>query len=53
MALKITEKDGKLVLAGNINSVTTGFLKQHIKALKSIDSSGELMQVSDPSLWIE
>ena len=35
MALKITEVNGKLVLEGNINSVTSGFLNQHIQILKN------------------
>jgi len=35
MALKITEVNGKLILEGNINSVTSQLLKQHIKIMKN------------------
>lgn len=35
MALKITEVNGKLVLEGNINSVTSRFLDQHIQVMKN------------------
>lgn len=35
MALKITEVDGKLILEGNINSVTSQLLKQHMKIMKN------------------
>lgn len=53
MALKITEINGKLVLDGNINSVTTGFLKQHIEALKNIGSSNGNFQDANLNLWVE
>ena len=35
MALKITEVDGKLVLEGTMNSVTSRFLKEHIQIVNS------------------
>lgn len=41
MALKITEADGKLILEGNINSVTTALLKDHIKIMKKIARSAK------------
>lgn len=38
MALKITEVGGKLLLEGNINSVTEKFLKQHIQMIRNAAS---------------
>ena len=35
MALKITEVQGKLVVEGNMNSVTRRFLKQHIDMMNN------------------
>ncbi len=41
MALKITEVDGKMILEGNINSVTTTLLKDHIKIMKETARSAK------------
>ena len=41
MALKITEIKGKLVIEGNINSVTSRFLKKHIQIMKESTFSND------------
>lgn len=35
MAIRIMEVGGKILLEGNINSITEQFLKQHIQVMKS------------------
>ena len=48
MALKITERKGKLVVEGNMNSTTRQFLKQHLDIIHN--STGIEKNYTNPKM---